>query len=64
MQLVNSGVTVATLVHKPTYGIGRHGDYPKVCLEGSFGTEGYWTFKLGSPACHGVDALVIKIWVR
>ena len=64
MQLVNGGVTRATLVHKPTYWIIRHGDYPEVCLEGSFGTEGHWTFKFGLAACHCVDALVIKIRVR
>ena len=64
MQLVDSGVTVPTLVNKSTYWIGRHGNYPKVCLEGSFGTEGHWTFKFGLAACHCVDALVIKIRVR
>ena len=61
MQLINSGVTVASLVDKPSYWISRHGDYPEVCLECSFGSERHWTFKLGSPACHDVDALVIKI---
>ena len=64
MQLINSGVTVASLVDKSTYGIGRHGNYPKVCLEGSSGTEGHFTFKFGSAAMDGVDAFVIKIRFR
>ena len=64
MQLVDSGVTVPTLVNKSTYWIGRHGNYPKVCLEGSCGTEGHFTFKLGSAAMDGVDAFVIKIRFR
>ena len=64
VQLVDSRVTVPTFVHKPSYGIGRHGNYPKVCLEGSSGTEGHFTFKLGSAAMDGVDAFVIKIRFR
>ena len=64
MQLINSGVTVASLVDKPSYWISRHGDYPEVCLKGSPGTEGHWTFKFGLAACHCFDALVIKIRVR